>query len=262
MRITRVIGGLAACAMFATRCALFPDLSGLAKGPDATAEAGTTPDATSDAPDAAPLLGCKAMMDASFCEDFDDPSPFAPTIWSTVDLDSSVGTISLDDTSATSPPNAASFVVPSSAPGCSYLRLTRRFLGTFAAVKVHAAIRMATIGNAFNFTVGSATNFTLLTQFDDNSATVRLQKYDGVTLSDSVFVILPLDTTPIARWLALDMSYVGSTHQLTVTLGNSTKSRTLPTEFEAIDPGIGIGPYCSGGATSMTVDDVSVYLTP
>lgn len=116
MRTMRVIGGRAACGV-AMRCALFPDLSALGSGPDA----GSMRDATSDAPDATPVFGCKAMADASFCEDFDDPSPFALTTWSTSDLDSSVGSISIDNASTVSPPNAASFVVPSSAPGCSYL---------------------------------------------------------------------------------------------------------------------------------------------
>ena len=70
MRTMRVIGGRAACGV-AMRCALFPDLSALGSGPDA----GSMRDATSDAPDATPVFGCKAMADASFCEDFDDPIP-------------------------------------------------------------------------------------------------------------------------------------------------------------------------------------------
>lgn len=106
-------------------------------------------------------------------------------------------------------------------------------------MNVHAAIRMTTVGNAFSLNVSAATMFTLLVQCDDDSSTLRLQKYDGVTFSDSDFLTLPLDTTPVARWLALDLSYIASTHQLTFTLGTSTRSQILPAELVAGELALG-----------------------
>jgi hypothetical protein len=97
-------------ALAASACSFLDPLSGLtggveidAEAPDGSAESGTLPEDAAPAPDAEKGPFCP-RVDATFCEDWDDPSTLVR--WGTSPRDHAE--LRIDDAAAASPPNALS----------------------------------------------------------------------------------------------------------------------------------------------------------
>lgn len=231
----------------------------------APAETGALFDAADGSVEAS---GCRGV-DASFCVDFEDDRSITGAVWSVVQVDPSgdAGILSLTSDAWVSPPRAASFVVPATAPLCSYLRMTRRFPGDHARLRTRLSVRAETEGVFFVITAGSSKPgmyYQLLVSLDAGPlAKFHLQKV-SVNGPQEVGSAEPgLATSALGRWIAIEIVVTESTGIITAVVdGVATVPISVPSDLVLSAPTVSAGPWCTGSAMRVLVDDVSVTVTP
>lgn len=235
-----------------------------ARGDGATNESATNQDASADV--AADVQGCARYKDAAFCNDFEGVDPLSSAVWTSADVDASVGTLGLTTSFSVSAPHAASFDVPASSPNCSYVLLYRRFNGVFSTLSTHVSLRVENSGYAFSLSTSSTlanTSYQILVLFDVGAApTIRLQTVISGTPSDTAAIQLQPSTTPIGRWVDLSFEYKPGAHAFLVAVDDASVSLTVPADLRIETPSISVGPFCTGNAIRLQADDIAVFLGP
>ncbi len=270
---TKVRGPLLAVAFIASAgCASLLGIDGyggasaeapLDAGDAAPAETGPSFDAADGSIEAS---GCRGV-DASFCVDFEDDRSITGAVWSEVNPSGDAGILSLTSDAWVSPPRAVSFVVPASAPICSYLRMTRRFPGDHARLRTRLSVRAETEGVFFVVTAGSSlpsTIYQLLVSLDSRPlAQFHLQKVSVNGPEEVGSAETGLATSALGRWIAIEIDVAVSTGIITAVVdGVATAGISVPSDFVLSAPIVSAGPWCTGSAMRVLVDDVSVTVTP
>jgi hypothetical protein len=239
------------------------DSGGLGEdGPDGSGGDGST---EGGAPDAS---GCARYPGTTFCVDFDQPSPLTTPPWTENDaLDTNPGgTIALTTSAPISAPNAARFMLAASTDNCSYLRLVKKFPGSFGGIVTRFDMRAedSAVYYSLGVTINPSLRFTILVSLGiDKLVHLFVQRGDSTITeigSDSVDLDLPWP----GRWISLTLEYKSQpTKGVTLTIpGARPLFVSLPADFVASDPQLTIGPFCEGNLTRATFDDVAAWLTP
>ncbi len=263
----------------AAGCTLIVDTSDLAGVPaspdlpgDAAGEANvvTSDDAAVevDARDAsadAARIGCAAVLDASFCEDFERTDSLSTAVWTAVDTND--GVISLTDAASVSPPTAASFQVSNDAGNCRYVRVSRRFPGTFSRASTRFSVRATSSAYVFSFKASSSlasTSYQAILRVEMSaSVSIHLQRLSGGTVTDLGSTSVALATSAQGRWLGVEALFDEATGTLALTAdGLKGTDVSVPSDFVLKDPEIAFGPFCASVGSDVLFDDVSAFVTP
>ena len=263
-------------------CSLLTDLTSLSSGGPLADGGGTGDEAGKDsggraeAGDAgtgdgaiADAGGCGRYPDATFCVDFDQPNPFATSLWTENDaLDPSpAGTIILTTSNPISAPNAASFQLAASTDNCRYDRLVKKVPGLFGSISTRFAVRAedASVYFSLGVTVDANLRFTILIALGgDKLVNLFAQRGDSAGVTGIGGDTANLDLPWAGRWLSMSLAYQAQpTKGVSLMVpGARTLFVSLPAAFVGGDPQLTIGPYCSGTLTRATFDDFAFWLTP
>jgi hypothetical protein len=232
----------------------------IVKGDDAAVEVDAR-DASVDARG----IGCAAVLDASFCEDFERTDSLSTTVWTAVDTND--GVISLTDAASVSPPTAASFHVSSDAGNCRYVRVSRRFPGAFSRASTRFSVFATSSAYVFSFTASSSlasTSYQAIFRVEASaSVSLRLQKASGGAVTDLAVTSVPLATSAQGRWLTVEAMFGEASGTLSIVAdGFKGADISLPSDFVLKDPAVSFGPFCAPGSSDVLFDDVSVIVTP
>lgn len=255
-------------------CAVLTDLSGLSEGePSGGVEGGTeaATDAPSEAGDGgapADASGCARYTDASFCVDFEGPSPIAEGTWSElgdVDRQQPKRTITLTQQDPISPPNAVVFDLAGGGSDCEYVRLIKRFTGDWATMTTRFEQRAENEGIFLTqeFRVSAKLSFSLLVALGgDRLVRLFVQKNENFVVTEVAGVDVLAETRVVGRWASIAIEYRAlPTRSANLVIDGVVKSSVaLPPELVGRDPEVAIGPHCAGGPSRVTVDDVAVFL--
>ncbi len=282
MRRSFLVAAFAVAAL--AGCSLLTDLAGLSSGgppndgraTDAprseggvTLEASTGGEGGADGGVLADASGCARYPGATFCVDFDHPNDLATPPWTLNDALElpAPGTIALTSTGPISAPSAARFDLADLAPDCQYLRLGKQVDGTFTKLTAHVAMRSENDGVYFTMHSDAAANlsFSILVAMGI-STSVRLfvqQRLNGTLTEigndDALFA-----SSWVGQWLDLTLEYTDSpTKSVSLTVPGLRKLTVgLPSTFVALNPDVGIGPYCYAKAAAATFDDFAIFAVP
>jgi hypothetical protein len=225
----------------------------------------TTTDATA--------RGCTVYPDATFCEDFDDPlTALSTTKWTSTDVGQPQGTIALVQAGAVSAPNAARLALVDAGAGCGFLKLARKFVGTYSSLLAHFSVRPETDGN-FVAMVGAPANLPVATyrvilgiyrpSGSSGSLLAYVQKYVAGASSDFTSGEIPFDTDPLGRTIDMSIEMTASPNpRMVVTQGGKRLELAVPPTLPLSDPHVDFGPYCRGAASAFAFDDVAIWATP
>lgn len=236
---------------------------------DATSSVDAPPEASADAGDGGtvrPEAGCEAYPGAAFCVDFERPDPLGLGTWSDTDYpDASTGVLSLVSQPVVSPRNAARFDLAKLDGGCDYLRLERRFTGSFGGFKARLDLQVEGEGLYFSLSSEGAgpNRYGLIVGVSNRAVSLLFQKYDGSQFSTVSLEQISLDLVAYGRWLPISLEYVeaqGKTVRFSV--GAQSLSVTAPADYAAKNLNLGVGPYCMKGPARATVDDVVLVTVP
>lgn len=231
--------------------------------PDASRDSGAHDGAAGDA-DGSPA-GCAARLDATFCNDFESPNSLTTSVWSSVD--SASGTIALTSSTSISPSHAATLVVQAGGSNCLYVRLTRRFPGSFKRISTDLFVLSRSSAFIFSFSAGSSlasTSYQALLTFETGAgATMLLQKIASGTVSEVGRSRAALSASAQGRWARVSAEYVEVAGTLAFSVdGVSGPSLSVPSDFVLEDPAIDLGPFCAQTGSEVLFDDVTVLATP
>ena len=237
--------------------------------PDATSS-DAPQEASADAGDGGtvrPEAGCEAYPGATFCVDFERPDPLGLGSWSETDYpDASTGVLSLVSQPVVSPRNAARFdLAKLDSGGCDYLRLERRFTGSFGGFKARLDLQVEGEGLYFSLSSeGAGSNrYGLIVGVSNRAVSLLFQKYDGSQFSTVSIDQISLDLVAYGRWLPISLAFVdapGKTVRFSV--GSQSLSVAAPADYAAKNLNLGVGPYCMKGPAKATVDDVVLVTVP
>lgn len=230
---------------------------------------GTVSEAGPDGGDgsARPEAGCGAYPGATFCVDFERPDPLGLGTWSETDYpDASTGVLSLVSQPVVSPRNAARFDLNKlDSGGCDYLRLERRFTGSFGGFTARTDLMVE--GEGLYFTLASdgagSNRYSLIVGVSNRAVSLLFQKYDGNQFSTVSIEQISLDLVAYGRWLPISLEFVeaqGKTVRFSV--GSQSLSVPAPMDYSAKNLNLGVGPYCMKGPAKATVDDVVLVTVP
>lgn len=281
--VVRVVSVLAALLLAAGGCSLVVGTDGLSgTAVDAPTDAGGTLDAlveattqadAGDAGDGAVAKGCAAYADASFCQDFDDPTTaLATSTWTDTDVGAAKGTITLVSAGAVSAPNAARLSLLDGTGGCRFEQLARRISGTFKTYSTRMTVRADTTGTFLAAVAAPSTmpgkSYRVLVSIFKPNATESIlralvQQHDSGTFSDFFSASLPFDAPPFGRDLDVTVEMTAAPNaKILVREGSRMLPLSAPADLAFIDPRVEIGPYCSGAAQTFTFDDVVMFTGP
>lgn len=211
--------------------------------------------------------GCSAYPGSAFCVDFERPDPLGLGTWTETDYpDASTGVLSLVSQPVVSPRNAARFELAKlDSGGCDYLRLERRFTGSFGGFTARTDLLVE--GEGLYFTLaseGSGPNrYSLIVGVSNRAVSLLFQKYDGSQFSTVSIDEISLDLVAFGRWLPISLEYVeakGKTVRFSV--GSQSLTVAAPSDYAARNLNLGVGPYCMRGPAKATVDDVVLVTLP
>ena len=271
---------MASVALAAIGCSLVVDVDGLTGGA-LDGGGGTADGAVESSPESGPSgkpgdatdegspRGCARFADASFCQDFDEPtSALSPPTWNAYLPDGSVGDFSLVTDGAVSAPNAARATLTSSTSDCGFNQLTRSFPGSFGTLMTRASIRVESNGIVFAVVAAQAEGAgrsyrVLLTIESDGALGIAVQQYDSGNFTDVYSTINPLDEDPFARSVDLSVAItMAPSPSIVVTAGAKTFVIPGPADLSIKNPDIEIGQYCRAIAARYIYDDVAVWVGP
>jgi hypothetical protein len=239
---------------------------------DASLDAPSSDGATADASDAG-LRGCALYADASFCQDFDDPTTaLSSTTWTLVDTADPAGTISLVEAGAVSLPNAARMELLDASNGCESLRLSRSFLGPLSGLTVRAAVRPEGLGD-FLAVVAAPTSlpgptYRVLVAFEKPGMSVGylsafIQKHDSTGFTNFPSATLPFTSDPLGRDFVVSVEITAAPNpKVLVREGTRVLTLPAPADLAITDSRIDFGPYCQATSRTFTFDDIAIWAFP
>jgi len=211
--------------------------------------------------------GCGRFADATFCVDFEGPSPTTVPTWTKSELattDVAGAAIALTTVDPVSPPNALRITASGVSGSCHYLRLIKRFSGTATAVttryrvrarseSVHFALAtQASPGHSFSAIVvlGTPVSVGLLVQRNDNDTVVNVaQKNTNLT------------TAWTDRWLDVRLEVTTQpSRKATLFVEEARIDIALPADFAANEPDLSIGGYCFDSDLGLDYDDFATWI--
>lgn len=246
-------------------CSLFTDLGALSGGPAGTGETGV------DGGDAAiPMVdaaGCGRFADASFCIDFEGPSPTLAPPWTESEMRSGAGAgvIALTTVDPISPPNAVRISAPGVSGGCDYLRLIKRFSGNATGVTAKYRVRTASANPHFALgTKGSpGLSFSVIVALGTpRTVTMIVQRNNNSTVTSVAQESKDLTAPWPGRWLDVKVELTTlPSPKVTLFADEVRIDVALPAEFAANDPDLSIGGYCFGSDVLFDFDDFATWVT-
>jgi hypothetical protein len=231
------------------------------------------PDASSDGGDAGAVRGCGLYPDATFCEDFDEPSTaLSMSTWTDTSVGDPQGTITLVEAGAASPPSAARIALVSAATNCEYMKLSRSFVGALSRFETRFVVRPDTLGNFFVAVAAPSTTpgatYRVILSFEKPGTSTGymsafVQKHQGGTFSDFSVDTLPFTTDPLGKSFEVGVELTAAPNpKIIVREGTRALPLTTPADLAITNPRVDLGPYCQGEMTAFTFDDVAIWATP
>ena len=255
---------LAALGLIAS-CSLFTDLGGLSNG-YADSGTGETGADGGDAGIVVDAAGCARFADASFCADFEGPSPTAAPPWTGNELTGRPGggAIALTTVDPISPPNAVRITAAGGTGGCDYLRLIKRFSGNATAVTTRYRVRAGS--EDAHFALGtkasSVLSFSVIVALGRPfTVTMIVQRNDNNTVSPVAQESKNLTTEWPGRWLDVRLELTTQPSPKVALLVDDTRiDVALPAAFSANEPDLSIGGYCFGSDVLLDFDDFATWI--
>ncbi len=274
-RVTRRRAITVALSAFSmTACSLFADFGGLSKEEVVVyAEAGAPTDLDADpvptrdgggstdaATDDAAKNGC-AALDASFCVDFEGPSPLTRPTWSDSDLGKDSGTLEVATDFATSPPGSALVRVPGATTGsCSFHGMRKWVSGTFQRLRVSFDLRTdaSTTPLAINATSTKPARRYQIVVGAGGGFWGQTQRIEGDTIAQLDYQDDP--ATETNAWIRVVVEWNDATKKITVAAAQQTLVFSLPADSALIDPFAAFGAWCIDRPVNMHLDDIAIWL--
>lgn len=217
--------------------------------------------------------GCGVYTDATFCQDFDDPTTaLSASTWTVADTADPGGTITLVEAGAVSLPNAARLSLLDTTSGCQYLRLSRTFTGSLSGLSTRLSIRPDSEGIFLALVAAPSetpgATYRVLVGFDKPRGSagqlfVLVQKHESGGFSDFSSDSLPFDASPFGRSFDVAVEVTAAPNaKVVVREGVRTLTLAAPPALAITGARIDYGPYCRGETTTVTLDDVVIWATP
>ena len=233
---------------------------------------GTDGAAVVDGADAG-LRGCGLYADASFCQDFDDPTTaLSASTWTSADIAGPAGTITLVEAGAASQPYAARLALLDASNGCEFLRLSKQLPGTRSALKARVAVRADGLGTFLAVVAAPSTtpgnSYRLLLAFEKPGSSTGylsafVQKHDASGFSDVTSDTLPFTSDPVGRDFVVDVEITAApSASIIVREGGRALTLTAPSDLTIVDARVDLGPYCQSVARTFTFDDLAIWTSP
>lgn len=223
--------------------------------------------------DGAALRGCGLYADASFCQDFDDPTTaLSASTWTSADTAGPAGTITLVEAGAASQPNAARLALLDASNGCESLPLSKQFQGARSALKMRVAVRADGLGTFLAVVAApSATpgnSYRVLLAFEKPGSSTGylsafVQKHDASGFINITSNTLPFTSDPVGKDFVVGVEITAApSASIIVREGGRALTLTAPSDLTIVDARVDLGPYCQAVARTFTFDDLAIWTTP